>query len=76
MAVHRFRSIEEMGAAPTPERSVGRGLGRFFRLNAQLRALSPQSRPRGVFKFRSLEEAKKAWEKMAPRTKATFGPEG
>ena len=64
-----------MDAAPAPERSADRGFERFIRLNAQLRALSSRPRPRGVFKYRSLEEAQKAAETMAAGVTAKRQPE-
>lgn len=75
MALQKFRSIEEMDAAQAPERSAHRGFERFIRLNAQLRTLSTRPRPRGVFKYRSLEEAQKAAETMAAGRTARRQPE-
>ena len=59
MVVHRFRSIEEMNAAPV-RRGSPEGFERFIRHCARFRSLAPCPRPRGVFKFRSLEEAQRA----------------
>jgi len=39
---------------------------RFVRLCAQYSAISPTPHPRGVFKFRSIEEAQKARLKTRP----------
>ena len=54
--VQRFRSVEEMNGAPVLTPADG-SLERFVRLCARLRALSAYEHPRGVFKFRTLEEA-------------------
>lgn len=59
MAVERFRSIEEMNAARARTRSDD-GFERFVRHCARYRSMVPRVRPRGVFKFRSLEEAQRA----------------
>ena len=71
MPVQKFRSIEEMNKAPDP-RSEGSDAAanfeRFLRHCAQWWAISPKQYPRGVFKFRTLEEAQKAREKYLPRT--------
>lgn len=58
MAVERFRSIEEMSAASAPRRSSD-GFERFLRHCARYREISPRVFPRGVFKYRSLEEAQR-----------------
>ena len=59
MPVQKFRSIEEMNKAPEPS-SQEPPFERFLRLCAQYWAIAPQRYPRGVFKFRSIEEAQKA----------------
>ncbi len=61
VAVQRFRSIEDMGAAPVlvPR---GEGFERFVRHCARYWRLAPRAYPRGVFRFRSLEEAQVARE--------------
>jgi hypothetical protein len=59
MPVQKFRSIEEMSAALT-RTSASDGFERFLRHCARYRAMSPRTYPRGVFKFRSLEEAQLA----------------
>ena len=59
VAVERFKSIEEMNAAPV--RAVpGDGFERFIRHCARYRFTLPRVRLHGVFKFRSLEEAQRA----------------
>ena len=59
MAVQRFRSIEDMNAAPIRIRSEDE-FERFVRHCARYRSVAPRAYPRGVFKFRSLEEAQRA----------------
>ena len=59
MAVERFRSIEEMNVARVRTGSDD-GFERFIRHCARYRPMVPRFRPRGVFKFRSLEEAQRA----------------
>lgn len=59
MAVERFRSIEEMNAARVRTGSDD-GFERFIRHCARYRSMAPHVRPRGVFRFRSLEEAQRA----------------
>jgi len=65
MPVQKFRSIEEMNKASEPE-SREPPFERFVRLCAQYSAISPTPHPRGVFKFRSIEEAQKARLKTRP----------
>jgi hypothetical protein len=60
MPVQKFRSIEEMNKASEPQ---GSEFERFLRHCARYWAISPKKYPRGVFKFRSIEEAQKAREK-------------
>jgi len=62
MTVQKFRSIEEMNKAPVRE-SREPDFERFLRHCARYWAIAPKCYPRGVFKFRSIEEAQKAREK-------------
>jgi hypothetical protein len=57
--VQRFRSIEDMNAAPvlTTDRDA---FNRFLRHCARYLAMAPRTYPRGVFKYRTLEEAQAA----------------
>lgn len=64
MPVERFRSVEEMNAAPI-RAADGDGFERFVRHCARYRRLSPRRFPRGVFRFRTLVEAQAAREKAA-----------
>jgi hypothetical protein len=59
MPVQKFRSIEEMNLAPA-RRSGRPDFERFLRHCARYRALAPKVYPRGVFKFRSIEDAQNA----------------
>ncbi len=60
--VQKFRSIEEMNKVPAPERA-GSDFERFLRHCARWWSIAPKHYPRGVFKFRTLEDAQKAREK-------------
>ena len=64
MAVQRFRTIEEMAAAPVVVRP-GDGFERFARHCARYWAIAPRVYPRGVFRFRTLAEAQAARERVA-----------
>lgn len=59
MAVQRFRSVEEMNAAPV-HAGEDDGFERFLRHCARYRSVAPRGPLRGVFKFTSLEEAQRA----------------
>jgi sigma54-dependent transcription regulator len=63
MTVERFRSIEEMGAAPVvvPPRE---GFERFARQCARYWKIAPRVYPKGVFRFRTLAEAQAAREEV------------
>ena len=62
MPVQKFRSIEEMNNAPLLESRTPDFL-QFLRHCARYWKIAPKRYPRGVFKFRSIEEAQKAREK-------------
>jgi len=61
MPVYKFRSIEEMNKAPAPKLR-GSNFERFLRHCARWWSIAPKHYPRGVFKFRTLEEAQKTRE--------------
>jgi len=63
MAVQMFRSVEEMTAAPVLDRSES-GFERFLRHCARYRVLARRSFPRGVYRFRSIEEAQAARDRL------------
>ena len=67
MPVQKFRSIEEMNAAPLLPRTT-HGFERFVRHCARYWAIAPRIYPRGVFKFRSVEEAQKDRLRHIPET--------
>lgn len=61
--VQKFRSGEEMNAAVPVAGDAD--FERFLRHCARYRALSHRAYPRGVFKFRTIEEAQQARERHA-----------
>jgi hypothetical protein len=61
--VERFRSVQEMARASV-HASGGDGFERFARHCARYWGLAPRTYPRGVFKFRSIEEAQAAREQV------------
>ncbi len=64
LAVEKYRSGEEMNAAPVKV-SRGEGFERFLRHCARYWALAPRVYPRGVVKFRSVDEAQEARAEIA-----------
>lgn len=65
MPVERFRTIEEMGAAPIRVRNNDDSFDRFIRHCARFQRIHPRRYPRGVFRFRTLEEAQAARARVA-----------
>lgn len=63
MTVERFRTIEEMNAAPVIV-PPGEGFERFARQCARFWKIAPRVYPRGVFRFPSLAEAQAARDKV------------
>jgi len=64
--VQKFRSIDEMNKAPilrTGGSDGGSNFERFLRHCARYSAIAPKHYPRGVFKFRTIEEMQNAREK-------------
>jgi hypothetical protein len=61
--VEKFRSAEEMQGAP-PMIAGAMPFDRFIRHCARYRRLAPRTYPRGVFKFRSIEEAQAARQRV------------
>ena len=59
MPVQKFRSIEEVARAPVPVRTED-GFERFVRHCARMLRLAPRCYPRGVSRFRTIEEAQEA----------------
>jgi hypothetical protein len=56
MPVQKFRSVEDMDRAPLLDRRRS-DFDRFLRHCARYWMIAPKHYPRGVFKFRTLEEA-------------------
>jgi hypothetical protein len=73
VAVQRFRTIEEMAAAPVVV-PPGDGFERFARHCARYWAIAPRVYPRGVFRFRTLAEAQAARERVADDSTARLRP--
>ncbi len=63
MAVEKYKSGEEMNAAPVTA-ARGNGFDRFVRHCARYWTLAPRVYPRGVMKFKSLVEAQEARAEM------------
>jgi hypothetical protein len=63
VAVQKFRSVEDMEAAPVLT-GVENSFERFLRHCARYRVVSPRVFPRGVFKFRTIEEAQAGRERV------------
>ena len=59
MPVEKFRSIAEMNAAKAPPHE-GSDVEAFLRHCARYWAIAPKTYPRGVFKFRTLDDAQAA----------------
>ena len=64
--VERFRSIEEMNRAVVFT-SSDEGFERFARQCARYWAIAPRVYPRGVFQFRTSQEAQAFREQMTAR---------
>ena len=62
--VQRFRTIEEMNSSPVLT-APGSSFDRFLRHCARYWTIAPRTYPRGVFKFRSIEEAQAARQRAA-----------
>ncbi len=68
MTVQKFRSIAEMNAAQVAQRTRDgqTSFDRFVRHCARYWSISPRVFPRGVFKFRTIEDAQAARPGRAP----------
>ena len=65
MTVQKFKSIDEMNKAPLLD-SRPTDFERFMRHCARYWAIAPKQYPRGVFKFRTIEEAQQARKNHKP----------
>ena len=59
MPVEKFRSVDEMSRAPVLRERQG-DFERFLRHCARYWAIAPKDYPRGVFRFRTIEEAQRS----------------
>ena len=66
MPVEKFRSVEEMDRAAVRVRADD-GAEAFFRHCARYWTLAPRVYPRGVFKFRSVDDADRLSARHEPR---------
>jgi len=73
--VQKFRSAEEMHASPAPA-ADGRVVERFLRHCARYWRIAPRTYPRGVFRFKSIEDAQAARERVASQAVRATGREG
>lgn len=64
MPVEKFRSIEEMTAAQAAH-TGGAAFDRFLRHCARYWKISPRRYPRGVFRFRTIDDAQAARRRVA-----------
>lgn len=67
MPIQKFRSIEDMKAAPIPDRglSLEQRMAALFARSARL--APPVERPKGVFKFKSpeaMQAQRDEWERL------------
>lgn len=64
MPIQKFRSVKDMPPVPWCDSLDEECLRRIAKLWARSAAFSSRIYPRGVFKFRSLEEAQEARERV------------
>lgn len=72
--VQKFHSVAEMNAVPV-QTSQDRPFDRFVRHCERYRAISPRTYPRGVFRFRTIDEAQAARELVAAKLHRPGAPE-
>jgi len=63
VTVQKFRSAEDMNRAPILVQP-GEGFERFLRQCARYREIAPGTYPRGVFRFRTIQEAQAARDRV------------
>lgn len=66
--VEKYRSVEEMNRAPIALAATS-DFERFLRHCARYRAIAPRAYPRGVVRFRTLEEAQAARERVSRKAR-------
>ena len=71
--VQKFRSVEDLASAAILARP-GDGFERFARQFARFLAIAPRNYPRGVFRFRSIEEAQAARARVTAESVRTNAP--
>ena len=64
MGVQKFRSIEQMNQSRVPA-TAGNAFERFVRHCARYWIIAPRAYPRGVFRFRTVEEAQAARHRIS-----------
>lgn len=64
MPLQKYRSAEDMNAAPVLARA-GDGFDRFARHCERYWKIAPRVYPRGVFRFRNVEEAQEARRRIS-----------
>ena len=64
MALEKFRSVMDMNAALV-RAPAGDGFERFLRHRSRYLKIAPRNYPRGVFKFKTIEDAQAAREDVA-----------
>jgi hypothetical protein len=69
VSVQKFRSIEEMNSAPL-RAGTDHAFDRFLRHCARYWVIAPRRYPRGVFKFRGIEEAQAARARVTTQARA------
>lgn len=71
MPIQKFRSLDEMRRALWRHPSDGALLDRIRALWARSRHISPRIYPRGVFKYRTIEEAQAARKQIGKNKTGT-----
>ena len=72
MAIEKYRSVMDMNAALVRVRTAD-GFERFLRHCARYLRIAPRNYPRGVFKFKTIEAAQAARERVAREAHGRLG---
>jgi len=75
MTIEKYRSADEMNSAPIRV-ATGDSFERFLRHCARYWKIAPRRYPRGVFRFRTIEEAQLAREQVAQDASRPSGDPG